>query len=171
MLKYSFALIIAMLILVVSIYAHVGDEDDTGAETPIHKHVVASTLENDELPLHVRDMSDGEVVQTVIDGEIVDTKQHGHNNTWHHHHSEEAYLATDAQHNNATFVPRQGPREVEVERGDKLIISRLVVEEEGDRRKISFILTANTDDVIFNHLSIHVDGYQFGTIYQFFGTE
>ena len=163
MLKYSFALIIAMLILVVPVYAHVGDEVNTGPETPIHKHVVASTIPDAALPFHVRDMSDG-----IVDADGF--KQHGHNNTWHHHHSQDAYDATDPQHNRAAAVGRQGPRIVEVV-VDKLVISSLTVDTPVGKKKIVFVITAKTDNMVFNTLSITVNGYKFSAISSFFGAD
>ena len=155
MLKYSFALIAAMLILLVSANGHL----DPDNEFPLHRHVVDRTGPNGGFidP----DVSDHHLEQ--LDGNI---------NKWHHHATEREYLGKDKgvgePHENVFVVARHGERLEVEERDDKLIISSLTVEERDDKRLIVFVLTANTDDVIFNQLSITVGGYKFSTLFGFF---
>ena len=93
-------------------------------------------------------------------------------NKWHHHATKREYLGKDKgvgePHENVFVVARHGERLEVAERDDKLIISSLNVEERDDKRLIVFVLTANTDDVIFNQLSITVGGYKFSTLFGFF---
>ena len=150
MFKYSFALIIAMMLLAVSVHAHL----DPDNEFPVHRHVVNTSTNNPDLSDHHLEQLDGEI------------------NKWHHHATKKEYLGNDdgvgEPHENVFVVARHGQRlEVEVEM-DKLTISSLTVEDRDDRRLIVFVLTANTDNVIFKGLSMTVGGYKFSTSYGFF---
>ena len=152
MLKYSFALIAAMLILLVSANGHL----DPDNEFPVHRHVVDTSTNNPALSDHHDEQIDAE----------------NGVNKWHHHATKREYLGKDKgvgePHENVFVVARHGERLEVEERDDKLIISSLTVEERDDKRLIVFVLTANTDDVIFNQLSITVGGYKFSTLFGFF---
>ena len=159
MLKYSFALIIAMLILVVPVYAHDNEVDHDAdlhdLESFDHSHIGGGWL---NLLNHKGDLDD----------------DHTHSDSRYLNEDHNAYAYTDdyiKQHKhvdcNSIDVDGNSPEgcpEFEpfaepdpVEPVNVLKVSRIVYVSNAKKNVLRISLTAYTDDIILSHMTITVD--------------